>query len=185
MGKNAAVADDEVQSVADSPEIPGRDSSSAPAGRSVDTLTAAAVRSGLGLTAHQLGELTSAMDLDIGPRPNYPRYDFAAVHLLVVVKLLRDTRVPLEPALNATVSYQAPIHRGEGWLLCAPSPRGWLSSLLLAAGDLTGWLYTSGGCGVVVDLASVAEQAAARWELLRSPTPDRQGVSQADPSTDQ
>src|SRR6478752_3939592 len=95
MGKNAAVADDEVQSVADSPEIPGRDSS------------------------------------------------------------------------------------------CAPSPRGWLSSLLLAAGDLTGWLYTAGGCGVVVDLASVAEQAAARWELLRSPTPDRQGVSQADPSTDQ
>lgn len=137
-----------------------------PVGRSgpVMTIDAAAIRSGLGLTAHQLSEFTAALALDVGSRPNYPRYDRAAAHLMTAAQALRDVRLPLDTALQTTVAYQRPILAGEGWLSCAPTNRGWLSSLVLGVDDLTRMIHAAGGRAVVVDLDTLSQQAAATWE---------------------
>ena len=127
------------------------------------TLAAAAIRSALGLTAHQLSEFTSALALDVGPRPNYPRYDRAAAHLMTVAQALREVRLPLETALLTTATYRRLILIGEGWLTCAPTTRGWLSCFLLGVDDLTRWIHATGGRAVVVDLTTLADQAAAIW----------------------
>src|SRR4051812_45170708 len=154
----------------DSPPETGPDSIRINPPTTVDT---AAIRSGLELTSHQLSEFTSALALDIGPRPNYPRYDSAAVHLMTIAQALRDVRLPLEVALQTVAGYQRPILTGEGWLACAPTSRGWLSSIIIAVDDLPRWIHATGGRAVFLDLATLAEQAAECWERMRSPVPTR------------
>ena len=130
------------------------------------TVAAALVREGLGLTAHQLGELTAALGLDVGPRANYPRYDFTGSHLLLGVKTLRDARVPLDVAMTAVATYREPIAIAQGWMLCMPGSPRWLSAVTLSSDDLTGWLRAAGGCGIVLDLAALADHSATRWQML-------------------
>jgi hypothetical protein len=168
MADNASI--DSKAAVSDGPPQPIGGAAHVGPGATID---AATIRSGLGLTAHQLSEFTSALALDIGPRPNYPRYDSAAVHLMTIAQALRDVRLPLEVALQTVAGYQRPILTGEGWLACAPTSRGWLSSIILAVDDLTRWIHATGGRAVFLDLATLAEQAAECWERMRSPVPTR------------
>lgn len=148
----------------------------APSGTSHDepsdaTASAAAVRDRLALTPHQLSELTAGLRLDIGPRPNYPRYSLSAIAMITCVVSLRATRTPLEVAMRAARDYHPQLEAGLGWLLVAPGPDPagdrWTVAYAAAGEDLLSWVSTSGGRGTVLDLRVLHTQTQQSWERVR------------------
>lgn len=132
------------------------------------TLSAAEVRQTLGLTHHQLSELTAGLVLDIGPRPNYPRYTRQAVTVLTCVVALRETKTPLDVSMRAAHDYRQQLAVGSGWLLVAP--RGgredrWTVAYAASGEDLLAWIENSGGRGTVLDLRVAADRAERHWQL--------------------
>ena len=128
------------------------------------TVGAAEVRAALELTPHQLSEFTAGLHVDVGDRPNYPRFRRDDVHRMTAVQALRELRVPLEVALRAGSDYASQIVAATGWLVLAPSGDGWSIGLTASTHDLLAWLRAGGGRGSVLDLSAVGVRAAADWE---------------------
>ncbi len=123
---------------------------------------AGTVRERLLLTPHQLGELTRRLGLDVGDRPNYPRYGSTEVHLLVAVQALRELLVPVDDACTAVTTFQASFLSGRGWIVLYPSTDRWVSVAAVALEALAS-LLTLTGRAVVVDLAAVRHRSATAW----------------------
>ena len=128
------------------------------------------LRQVLCLTPHQLGELTGRLQLDIGDRPNYPRYRQREVHLLVAALALRELRVPLEDACAAVVAYADHIQVGLGWLVVYPVADRWIAIAARVPEAVTSMLLLTGRASVL-DLATIAHRCDTAWaQLLRSPS---------------
>lgn len=128
------------------------------------TVGAAEVRIALELTPHQLSEFTAGLHVDVGDRPNYPRFRQGDVHRMTAVQALRELRIPLDVALRAGCDYATQIVASTGWLVLVPSGDGWSMGLTTSTQDLLAWLRAGGGRGSVLDLGSVAGRARADWE---------------------
>ena len=135
------------------------------ASRGVTSVGAADLRRLLQLTPHQLGELTSRLRLEIGDRPNYPRYRRAEVHLLTATLALREIRVPLEDACEAVVAFADYLLAGDGWLVLHPSGDQWVA---LAARTLpaVGSLLLLASRASVLDAAAVRHRNDRTWSRL-------------------
>ena len=131
------------------------------------SMAAADLRQALHLTPHQLGELTSRLGLEIGLRPNYPRYRRTEVHLLTAALVLREVRVPLEDACEAVVSFADYLLAGDGWLILHPTGDRWAA---LAARTLpaVGSLLTLAARASVIDVAAVRHRSDSTWSQLVS-----------------
>jgi len=131
------------------------------------SMAAADLRRALQLTPHQLGELTSRLRLEIGLRPNYPRYRRTEVHLLTAALTLREVRVPLEDACEAVVAFADYLLAGDGWLVMHPSGNSWAA---FAARTLpaVGSLLTLATRASVVDVAAVRHRSDSTWSQLVS-----------------
>lgn len=131
---------------------------------------AGTVRERLLLTPHQLGELTRRLGLDVGDRPNYPRYGSTEVHLLVAVQALRELLVPVDDACAAVATFQGSFLGGRGWIVLYPSTDRWVSVAAVAVEALAS-LLTLTGRAVVVDLAAVRHRSATAWLRLLDTLP--------------
>lgn len=130
---------------------------------------ASTVRERLQLTPHQLGELTRRLGLDVGDRPNYPRYGNTEVHLLVAVQALRELLVPVDDACTAVTTFEASFLSGRGWIVVYPTGDRWVSVAAVAVEALASLLTLTGGA-VVVDLATVRHRSSTAWlRLLDAP----------------
>ena len=131
---------------------------------------AGTVRERLLLTPHQLGELTRRLGLDVGDRPNYPRYGSTEVHLLVAVQALRELLVPVDDACAAVATFQGSFLGGRGWIVLYPSTDRWVSVAAVAVEALAS-LLTLTGRAVVVDLPAVRHRGATAWLRLLDTLP--------------
>ena len=104
-----------------------------------ETTGAAELRAALGVTPHQLGELTSGLNVDVG-RPNRPAYRRTDVARMTAVQAMRELRVPLEVALKAANDYGREIVAGGGWLLVSPTDGEWGTTFIRTGPDLVLWL---------------------------------------------
>ena len=132
---------------------------------------ASTVRERLQLTPHQLGELTRRLGLDVGDRPNYPRYGSTQVHLLVAVQALRELLVPVDDACTAVAAFAESFLSGRGWIVAYPSKDRWVSVAAVAVEALASLLTLTGGA-VVVDLATVRHRSSTAWLRLLDAPPD-------------
>jgi hypothetical protein len=128
-----------------------------------DTVGSSAVRAALDLTQHQLGEYTAGLRLDVGDRPNYPRYRRPDFDLMVAVSALREVRAPLDVALRAAADYREQVIAARGWLLTSPEGDSWSAGFVSNGPDLLGWLRASGGRAVILDLGRIADRAVWAW----------------------
>jgi hypothetical protein len=150
----------------------GRQAASGARSEPVVVVGAGTVRERLQLTPHQLGELTRRLGLDVGDRPNYPRYGSAEVHLLVAVQALREVLVPVEDACLAVSTFRESYVGGRGWIVLYPMPGGWVSVAAVAEEALAS-LLTLTGRAVVVDLAAIRHRSSTAWlRLLDAPSAD-------------
>ena len=130
-------------------------------------MSGSAVREGLQLTPHQLGELTRRLSLDVGDRPNYPRYGRPEIHLLVSVQALRELLIPVEDACAAVSAYRRQFVDGRGWIFLFPDRDRWTAVAAVSADALTS-LMTLAGRAAVVDLDSLRLRSDIAWLRLLS-----------------
>lgn len=136
--------------------------------RTEPTVSAAAVRSALELSGHQLSELTSGLAIDVGPRPNYPRYHSPDLTRMTVVQASRELRAPLDVALRAAVDYRSQIESGAGWLIYSPDSDDWAVGYVTSGTEALRWLRLTGGRAHLLDLAALAEIAGRLWRDARA-----------------
>ena len=129
------------------------------------TVSAGVVRHGLQLTPHQLGELTRQLGLDVGDRPNYPRYGFDQVQLLVAVKTLRELHVPVDDACHAVRALQDSLASDRGWIVIYPAHEKWVA-LTAATTDALLSLLSLTVRAVTVDLAALRDRSHTVWLRL-------------------
>lgn len=127
------------------------------------------IREALHLTPHQLGEYTRRLDLDVGNRPNYPRYGAAEVHLLVAVQALRDLQVPVDDACLAIRALRTLVTDGDGWVVLYPTTPQWVAVPAVSVEALVSLLNLTARA-VVVDLESLRVRGRASW-LDLAPAP--------------
>lgn len=128
------------------------------------------VRAGLDLTPHQLGELTRRLSLDVGDRPNYPRYGRSEIHLLVSVQALRELSIPVEDACSAVSTHRDQILDGRGWLFLFPDHDRWTVAAALLVEDLAS-LIALAARAAVVDLDALSRRGGRAWLRLLSRAP--------------
>lgn len=125
-----------------------------------DGMSAAAVRAALELSVDQLGDLTVQLDLQVGPRRNYPVYGPGELRQLAAVCRLRQVRAPLsDVAVRAVRDYAPAVRAGSGWLVAVPGTgESWVCAHLLSPADLVGQIGLA-GAGLLLDLAHTAAAA--------------------------
>lgn len=126
-------------------------------------LSAGKVRSAIGLSREQLGRLTADLELAVGPRPNYPRYDGGQLGLLLAALHLRRLGVPLATVVSPGVrKYRLHIMSGVGYLAWSPTAQSWDVSLLPDPEEIARYLVEA-SCAAVLDLRENLRRAG---ELL-------------------
>jgi len=132
-----------------------------------DSAGAAELRQALQVTSHQLGELTSRLSLDIGDRPNYPRYGRREVHLLTAALVLREQRVPLDDTCAVVTAYRDFVQAGIGWLVLYPAGERWVAVAARAL-EAVASLLALRAAVTVLDLPSLLHRSDSSWLHLRS-----------------
>jgi hypothetical protein len=123
------------------------------------------LREGLQLTPHQLGELTRQLGLEVGDRPNYPRYGFDQVRLLVAVKALRELHIPVEDACRAVHTCQDSLASDLGWIVMYPAQEKWVAHTAATTDALLS-LLTLTARAVTVDLPALRDRSHTVWLRL-------------------
>ena len=149
-------------SIADQPTESSPPSNGATHSPAAVSVSAGQLRDGLQLTPHQLGEITRRLGLDVGDRPNYPRYRRAEVHLVVAVQAIRELLVPVEDACVAVTTFGELFLLGRGWIVLYPADDRWVAVAARAAEALAS-LLTLTGRAVVVDLSALRHRGDTAW----------------------
>lgn len=133
------------------------------------SVSASHLRDALALTPHQLGDLTRRLNLDVGDRPNYPRYGRDGVRLLVAVQALRELLIPLEDACATVLTYSNFLHTGRGWIVLYPTVQQW-AAVAATTSEALASLLTLTARAAVLDLDAFRHRAETAWlRLLSAP----------------
>lgn len=165
------MTDDEDLTGAADPQIflasPAAAEGSGAPGPGQTSVPASRVRDALALTPHQLGDLTRRLNLDIGDRPNYPRYERDGVRLLVAVQAQRELLIPLDDACATVLTYGDLLHTGRGWIVLYPTGQQW-AAVAVASAEALASLLTLTARAAVLDLEAFRHRADVAWLRLRS-----------------
>lgn len=137
------------------------------AGAAQTSVPASLLRGALALTPHQLGDLTRRLNLDVGDRPNYPRYDRDGVRLLVAVQAQRELLIPLDDACATVLTYGDLLHTGRGWIVLYPTGQQW-AAVAVASAEALASLLTLTARAAVLDVEAFRHRADVAWLRLRS-----------------